>query len=591
MAGKLKTKKVIPRKIAEDTFRVATESLDEAKRQLAIIGGLRFDETNYEYSDSFVPAKELSVNTVHTTPEVIGLLKKDKTIEIEGKILEFDFSRKEYRFKKITNRESFLKVLDKNEKKFKEGFDLFAMDSDPIGGSGTGLVGQDFTPLIGGPFGKQLYQYDYIRMHMNCFFAYHHDPIARAVVNIITHFVLGRGFDINVDEGNEDALVYFDAFKKANDFDKTVEDACRELSIYGEIMPWFLPNNMTSILYQPTKSQIMQKGLIPRLRLLDPSAIYEIVTWPEDIKKVLYYQYVAPTQYQVYTAPNVPTSKFIFQQIPADQVIHYKINCVSNEKRGRSDLFPVLGYLKRLRDSVNYRIISDQKNAAWSIDTTIEGSQQDINNYIEAMKALGTIPEAGSEFVHSKKVERKYNANAGGKSSQSESFQWCLSMISAGTGIPIGYLGTHLSGGSTRASALVATEPIAKMIEARQLVMEKFISDIFFRVTGKTCEVTFPEVITQDSASKIQNISLAEQEKAISHKRMSELIAKELNITEYDYDIEQDQIAKEQKKGVLSIMNPLTTSPLLPPNNTDSSARPSAITGKDKAGIKKSNGY
>ena len=43
-----------------------------------------------------------------------------------------------------------------------------------------------------------------------------------------------------------------------------------------------------------------------------------------------------------FTNGAVPSSKFIVQQVPADQMDHYKINCMSNEE-GRSDLSQRLG--------------------------------------------------------------------------------------------------------------------------------------------------------------------------------------------------------------------------------------------------------
>ena len=75
------------------------------------------------------------------------------------------------------------------------------------------------------------------------------------------------------------------------------------------------------------------KGLIPRVRLIDPSTVWEILTPPEDINQPIAYQQVFPTQYQIYTGIDkggvVPSSKFIMQQIPAEEVLHFKINCVS----------------------------------------------------------------------------------------------------------------------------------------------------------------------------------------------------------------------------------------------------------------------
>jgi hypothetical protein len=289
-----------------------------------------------------------------------------------------------------------------------------------------------------------------------------------------------------------------------------MEQAATELSINGETAFWKLPNNNARITQRPYPGQEIPKALIPRVRLVDTTVFWDIVTIPEDVSKdgVLYYVWLAPTQWQVFTGmqgSSVPTSKFIFQSIPADQVNHYRVNCFSNEKRGRSDLFSVLGFLKRLTDSVNYQIIALQKQAAYCIDTTIRGSQGDIDQYISDQQSGGTIAPAGSEFVHTDAIERKYLGVEGGRGGMSEAFQWTMSMVAAGLGIPISYFGTHLSGGQTRASALVSTEPVAKRFEMRQQVYERMIKDLWdylmdwADMPGVECEVTFPEITTADS--------------------------------------------------------------------------------------------
>src|SRR5260221_312108 len=81
-----------------------------------------------------------------------------------------------------------------------------------------------------------------------------------------------------------------------------------------------LQNNATKIGYQLRPGQEVPTGIIPRMRLIDPSVIWDIITYPEDITRVLAYVWVAPTQYQIYTAPGISTLKFIYQQIPSDQV-------------------------------------------------------------------------------------------------------------------------------------------------------------------------------------------------------------------------------------------------------------------------------
>lgn len=516
--------------------------------------------------------------------ELVKYLESDAGAEIDARVLAVDQVTGKLGVKAMTKAE-FIEASKKNESgaySFREGFDTFS--TDVMDSPSVGYVGDDFVPLLGGPFYRQLYQLDYIKQANASFYAYNHDPLAHAAVNIMSDFTLGRGYRVDCD--NEAALALWRAFEKVNKLPEQILQLSKEVCIYGETMLWWLPDNNTKITQRPYPGQVISKGMIPRVRLIDPTVIYDYITDPEDITSVLYYVWLAPTQYQVFSGlergKNVPSSKFIFQQIPADQIMHFKVNSVSNEKRGRSDLFPVLGYLKRLRDSVNYSIIALQKQSAFCIDTTIRGNQGDIQNYIDDQQSYGTFAPAGSEFVHTDAVERKYLGVEGGKGSNSPAFEWAFSMFCAGIGIPVSYFGSHLSGGQTRASAIVATEPVAKRFEQRQQFFERIIQALWDRVMewaglgSVECEISFPELITQDRSQKMKDLALAQSQGWISPKTAATLAAKELNITSYEYDLEREE------------MEPVaapTDSPLSGPAKVDTA--PQSVTGEERKEIKK----
>lgn len=551
-----------------------------------------FDE-DYELDDTFKEDGKTPMD-VRTVQGLVELAKKGQ-VEIDARVISVnqEGKRKIQRLDTKTFIEKWSSTEPTKITKFKEA-DPFLTDADTDGS----LVGQDFIPLLGGPFNKQLYIYDYLKMHATSFHAYHHDPLGRRIVNVIRDFTLGRGWKVTCKDPFGAAL--WDAFEQANELYNLMDFVALEIEIYGETMLWSLPNGETKIIQNPRPGEKIPKGTIPRVRIIDPSVIWEIITYPEDITRVLAYQWVAPTQYQIYTdnpqGERVSSSKFIYQQIPGEQVDHWKINCVSNEKRGRSGLFPVLGYLKRLRDTVQYSIIAMQKAAAWAIDTKIDGDQADIDGYVESQKQIGTIAPAGSEFVHSTKVERQYISNsATSKGGSSQSFDWCLTMIASGTGIPIGYLNTHLSGGQTRASALVATEPVTKMFEKRQLLYEQILKKLAKRLftqfnVDAEIEVTFPELVVQDRSAKLKDLALAQTQGWISQKRAAEIAAQELQITEYAFDKETDEIKKEETLPLPR------TSPLNAPgasglDTPSPDASRSDVNGDSKRALDQSGGF
>lgn len=549
----------------------------EIERARVLKAKVTFNESEYTFDDTFIPWDGNEVLEIHTVNELYQAATLGK-VEVEAKIIHKTKDGFTY---KTLDTKSFIEAYKKNanKKTLRESFDAFATDA-----SDSSQVGQDNVPLLGGPFTKQLYYYDYLRMHSQSFYAYHHDPVAKRVVEITRDFVLGRGYKVHFD--NPVAEKLWEIFEEVNDLRNMVDCITLESSIYGENLIWWLPNKETKIGYQLRPGQEPPRGIIPRVRLIDPSGVWDIVTYPEDITRVLFYYYNAPTQYQLMggqdKGQSVPITKYIVQQIPSSEVQHYKINSVSNEKRGRSDLFSILGYLKRLRDSISYAQVLLQKQSAWSIDTTIEGNQADVDNYVREMESIGTIPTAGSEFAHTSKIKREYlDAKGGVGSAQNEAFDWSMNMIAAGSGIPVSYFGFTNSAAQTRGSALISTEPVAKKFQKRQLYVGKIIEDMaqrLFKQFGieSAIEVTFPEIAIQDRSEKLRDLEAAERNGWISKKRAAEIAAKELQIDSFNFEEEKAEGAKDSTDSLFSM--PLTS---------DAKQKPSAIGSDERKAITK----
>jgi hypothetical protein len=579
-------------------------SKKEKTLRSVVLNRASYDPKTYEYDDSF---REYGGDPmeVHTTHEMLDYLAKNPHTELDANVLHLRRyeSGKTKLLPKKMGKANFMEAFHRDAGrgiKMRKGsgrsIDLREYGSFATGGSGYGgfgdqasagssFVGQDFTPLLGGPFYKNLYFYtDYIRMHAEAFFTYHNDPIARGLANINKYFVLGTGYEVQCDTTDHIgklAMATWRAFEDANNLQEQIDQITDESGIYGEIMLWEIPNGATKITYGLRQNDTIPLGIIPRVKLIDPSNIVEIVTYPEDISRVLMYIWLQPTQYQIFTSgfgpskdsppmpKNIqPSLKFIYRQIPAEQMMHLRINGVSNEKRGRSDFFPIFNYLKRLRDAVNYQMISLEKVAAWAIDTTIEGDQTDIDAYIADQKSMGTIPPAGSEFVHSKGITRAYQGNKEASSHSSDVLQWCLSMACAGYGVPTSWLGTHLSGGQTRASALVATEPVTKRMEFRREILKrnviKKLWNLCMRRAGLPqveCDVVLAELITQDRSAKLKDLQLAQQMRWMSPQRCATMAAKEFQAQKYDYTQEVEDMKQEIPEIPMPLLDPGILSP------------------------------
>lgn len=556
-----------------------------------------YNPKTYEFDSSFRPYDPKNGKSVHTTWEMLEYIGNNPEVELDARVV--GWGKQGWETKSISKEqffESFKKrtwdsVRFKMTENFSGGNSVLAAPVSP-----TFSVGNDFTPLLGGPFYKNLYYYqDYIRMHSEAFYAKNYDPVANAISQITRDFVIGTGFEVHCDTKDpigKVAMAAWKAYEEVNDLQNQIDHACEELSIYGEVMWWKLPHNQDKITYQLRQGDTVPYGIIPRVRLLDPSNLVEIVTYPEDITRVLFYCWLTPTQWQMFTsglgegAPKTQSGiqsslKFIYRTIMADQIMHFKINTVTGEKRGRTDYFPVLSYLKRLRDTVDFSLIALQKVAAWAIDTEIDGDQTDINNYLQAQAQLGTIAPAGSEFVHTTKIKRTMQANMGSSNINSDAFALGLSMCAMGSGIPVSYFGTHLSGGQTKASAIVGTEPVAKKFEKRREVMKRMIKQHwnYCMESGGLpripCDIIFPEIITQDRSQKLKDLQMAELQNWIAPETAANMAAKELQVQNYSYREEMEKSKAEQAMAP----SPLTQGAALP---TKPDQGPAAMTSDEK---------
>jgi hypothetical protein len=411
-----------------------------------------------------------------------------------------------------------------------------------------------YIPLLPGPATRQLYWSDYFAMSAKAFEAYQHNPLAHRSVEIGTEFVIGRG--VEAVAKTELGQKAWDAWWERNGMDARLEEILGDLATYGEVM----------LRYFRTLA-----GLVPRS--LDPAGIYDIITDQEDWETVYFYHQQEQERMQLFapgdaagtlTPPSgVPTepqavTRYTIRQIPAEEIDHYRLNVRSAEVRGRSDLFPALGYLKRLQDLLTSKVVRSDMEARMVFDLMVKGNASDVEALRNTIFPGGRPPEPGAIVAHNDMSELTAMAFQGGARGEDTTVDEIVEMVANGVGVSRQYLWTAgKSGGTARAGALIATEPGQKRFERRQRVCQRMLHDMARRVfeeaglSGEDAEIEFifPSIAVEERSATLKDIAFAESMDWISKETAAKMNARQLDIETFDYDDEQAKIASEFEKA------------------------------------------
>jgi hypothetical protein len=403
-------------------------------------------------------------------------------------------------------------------------------------------------PSTNSPYSKQMLFADYLDMNRKSFEAATRNPLGKRIVRLIPQFVLGRSLLVTIPKQPK-YQEEWDMFWKKNKMKLRSKQIFRELLIYGEIfLRYFrLPPGTPG-------------GLA--VRSIDPITIWDIITNPDDLEDVYYYhqQYVisnfsAPVT-SFYGRTSLPPATLVIRQIAANEIDHFKINSTSSEKRGRSELFAILGYLQRFRQFVDDRLLLSKVRSMFAIDVSVEGQQRDVD---AAEAQFVTPPGTGSVIVHNKNVAIDFkSAQAADSTSAAADAELFLKVIAVGAGVSQSFLGVGGAEG-TRAGALIQTEPDVKNFEDYQEMVQGILEMAADRVfidaqqrrglkvlsTPPEVGVTFPSIAQEDRSSKLKDVGFSESMSWLSKRRAANIAADEFKLNDYDYDTEQKEIAAE----------------------------------------------
>src|SRR5579883_1892663 len=245
----------------------------------------------------------------------------------------------------------------------------------------------------------------YLELHNLCYEAYNANPLAFAIIEITTSFVLGKGVMVAASQPAVQRVLMDFWHDPANHMDTRVYALCTELALYGEQFIRFFVN--------PYNGRV-------KIRQIDPSIIDEIECDPEDIETVLRFHRrpVGPgTTQPGDPAPMRPSIQQDFEGewfLAGSEMVQFTINKVSNAKRGKSDLATLLPWLRRYKDWLTDRVRINKYKGAFLWDVQLAGADRKT---IERKKAEYSYPpEPGTVIIHNEAehwtaVQPQINAN------------------------------------------------------------------------------------------------------------------------------------------------------------------------------------
>ena len=320
---------------------------------------------------------------------------------------------------------------------------------------------------------KDLIPSTYLEIHNACFEAYNANPIAFAIIEITTSFVLGKGITIAATHPDVQHVLMDFWHDPDNHMETRIYALCTELSLYGEQFVRFYVNKMN--------------GRV-KIRQIDPSIIDEIDTDPDDIETIkrFHLRPVGPnstTQADPLPMPkpvplsDSPNVEGEWLQAGSD-VMQFCINKVSNAKRGKSDLATLLPWLRRYKDWLTDRVRINKYKAAFLWDVQLQGADKKAID--RKRMEYSYPPEPGSVIIHNESekwsaVKPEINANEAAEDGRAIKL-----MLAVGAQLPEHYLSDGSYG--NRATAQEMGLPTFLKFQRRQHVMRAMLRAILDRV-------------------------------------------------------------------------------------------------------------
>ncbi|HLJ68081.1 MAG TPA: hypothetical protein VKX16_12040 [Chloroflexota bacterium] len=322
----------------------------------------------------------------------------------------------------------------------------------------------------------------YLDIHNQCFEAYNANPMANAIIEMGTNFVLGDGLQIDARHKKVQALLDDFWTDPDNHMHLRQYDLATELALYGELFIRFFVN--------PFNGHV-------KIAQIDPILIDEIVCDPDNIERQLRCHRRATSvtgTTDTVPSPTDPGMRGQWFDMPAE-VMHFAVNKVTNAKRGKSDLATLLPWLRRYKDWLIDRVRVNKYKSAFLWDVQLTGA--DRKTIEGKMMEYARPPEPGSVLVHNESEQWQAVQPMISADDVSADGKAIKIMIAMGAGLPEHLLSE--GGDVNRATAAEMGLPVIKKYQRRQDYLGHILRSILDRLIAEAQHAgTLPRTIDTD---------------------------------------------------------------------------------------------
>jgi len=331
-------------------------------------------------------------------------------------------------------------------------------------------------------------------------------PLAGQIVNVTTWFVMGKGLGYTARDGGVQEVLNRFWHDPNNDMPVLQHWMSNELQIYGEIF--------CRLFINPIDGSV-------KVALVDPLEIEDIVTDPDDIRTPIAYLREYRSRGSVsewidaFTKDESPgwgplSDRTVKEVIGAEDILHVKVNNVSNHKRGLSELYRVLPWLEAYERWLEDRININRARGTFAFLRKVPTVPTRAAGPFETdSTGKYVVPKPGSILVVHESEQWEILAPSIGADDAKEDGRAIKLMIAAGSGIFEHYFGDPSTGNLATARSMEL--PMVKKFEDRQRLFEGVFGKIFQKViesgiragvipsdVDRTVEVSFPPIVPED---------------------------------------------------------------------------------------------